>query len=444
MYFKVKMCKKSGITLIAGITIASITGDNGIINKTRQAKEDAEIAEEKEIVDKATVQAMGNNGRGNVTEKELQEQLDRETAEGKTEAEDVGEIIKVEFIDTHRFYAVDKDGNIREMTWWETTDETGNNYVTNGEVTLQTGDYITYNANDKGEYTYTATPEKTGTNSGEEQIFSSSYETTWRLLGVEHTAKGDCLMLVPTKSIQSVNSTGLTLVSQTGYQYGIEELENICKIYGNGTGASYSRAMKIEDINEITGYDPQNTGDGTVFREGTVNEYGINVEVTRTTYATGTLKFSNGLEKEYNYAPFRYFNENREWITPEIGETVTLTNTYYTYYPSTLTELSTGEEKGIGKDTREYEMIFSGSKSYWLASSYELGGGTQDYISYAYGLFNIGFNYVRSCRDNYLMYAFGSGGRITKDVMPIIYLNNDVKLQKTGEQINTCTQWKII
>ena len=149
------------LLILAGVTISAITGDDGIIGNAGQAKEETEIANEKEIVEKATVQAMGNNKYGNIEESELQGELDKETDEGKTEATDVGEVIKVLFVESKRNYAVDKDGNVRDMTWWKTSDEDGNNYVTNGEVTLQTGDYISYNANDNGEYTYTAEAEKT-------------------------------------------------------------------------------------------------------------------------------------------------------------------------------------------------------------------------------------------------------------------------------------------
>lgn len=126
MNFKGKMCEKSGITLItlvvtiiillilAGITIATITSDNGIIKNANDAKEQTEIAEEKEIVDKATIQAMGNNKRGNLVEDELQEQLDKITDSGKTEVSDNGEEFEVVFVDSDRYYTVDKDGNIVE------------------------------------------------------------------------------------------------------------------------------------------------------------------------------------------------------------------------------------------------------------------------------------------------------------------------------------------
>ena len=122
-----KIRKEKGITLLvlvitiiillilAGITISAITGDNGIIGNAGQAKEEAEIANEKEIVEKATIQAMGNNKYGNIEENELQSELDKETGEGKTEATDIGEEFEVIFIESSRYYTVDKDGNVMQV-----------------------------------------------------------------------------------------------------------------------------------------------------------------------------------------------------------------------------------------------------------------------------------------------------------------------------------------
>ena len=102
------------LLILAGITISAITGDNGIIKNAGQAKEETEIANEKEIIEKATVQAMGNNKYGNIEESELQSELDKETGEGKTEATDMGDEFEVVFIDSKRYYSVDKDGNVGE------------------------------------------------------------------------------------------------------------------------------------------------------------------------------------------------------------------------------------------------------------------------------------------------------------------------------------------
>ena len=103
------------LLILAGITIGAITGENGIIGNAGRAKEEAEIANEKDILEKATVQAMGNNKYGNIEEEELQEQLDKETGEGKTEATDIGEEFEVLFKESNRYYTVDKDGNIGDV-----------------------------------------------------------------------------------------------------------------------------------------------------------------------------------------------------------------------------------------------------------------------------------------------------------------------------------------
>ncbi len=100
------------LLILAGITINAITADNGIIGNAGRAKEETEIVNEKEIVEKATIQAMGNNKYGNIEESELQDELDKEIEEGKTKATDIGDEFEVIFIDSNRYYIVDKDGNV--------------------------------------------------------------------------------------------------------------------------------------------------------------------------------------------------------------------------------------------------------------------------------------------------------------------------------------------
>ena len=125
MKVKVKIKKNEGITLIAlvvtiivllilsTITINMLTGENGIIKNTGKAKEATEIADEKEIVQRATVNAIGKNKYGNLKQDELEKQLNEEQ-EGKTEVTDVGDEFEILFKESNRYYTVDKDGNISE------------------------------------------------------------------------------------------------------------------------------------------------------------------------------------------------------------------------------------------------------------------------------------------------------------------------------------------
>ena len=105
------------LLILAGITISAITSDNGIIKNALSAKERTEIDNEREIVEQATVQAMGNNKRGNIVRDELQEELDKITGEGKTivtaDTEEGGYFVK--FVDSRRIYKVSIDGEVEYL-----------------------------------------------------------------------------------------------------------------------------------------------------------------------------------------------------------------------------------------------------------------------------------------------------------------------------------------
>ena len=180
--------KQKGITLIAlvitiivllilaSVTIGVISGDNGILKNAGKAKEDTEISEEKEIIEISVVQAMGNNSKGNLVKEEVEELINKQKAAKVSES---GANFLVNILSSDRIYIIDSQGNVRKVEWWENSNEDGNKYITNGKVTLQIGDYITYDANDNGEYTYTSESEKTGV-TGENQTFSTNFETKWR------------------------------------------------------------------------------------------------------------------------------------------------------------------------------------------------------------------------------------------------------------------------
>ena len=80
---KLNLSKDKGITILlltitinillilAGITIAGLTGENGLIKNAGQAKEETEILNEKEILERATATTMGKDRRGNIEEENL-------------------------------------------------------------------------------------------------------------------------------------------------------------------------------------------------------------------------------------------------------------------------------------------------------------------------------------------------------------------------------------
>ena len=105
------------LLILASITIGAVSGEGGLIGSANEAKEKTEIANEKEVVDRAVVQAMGKNKRGNLVRSELQDELDKITGEGETEVTidevDYGYFVK--FLDSGRIYKVSRDGEVEYL-----------------------------------------------------------------------------------------------------------------------------------------------------------------------------------------------------------------------------------------------------------------------------------------------------------------------------------------
>ena len=102
------------LIILAGITIVELFGENGLIKNAEQAKNNTEISSEKEILERATAQAIAEDSRGIIKQENLQKQLNKETGEGKTDVSDAKEEFEVLFTDSNRYYTIDKNGNIGE------------------------------------------------------------------------------------------------------------------------------------------------------------------------------------------------------------------------------------------------------------------------------------------------------------------------------------------
>ena len=133
---KIKKKDTNGITLIAlvitivvllilaGISIGMLLGDNSIINQAGNAKTQTDIAQEKEILEQATVVAMGKSKYGNIEKQYLDSELSKYSEIDGTENVEDG--IEVTF-KSGRAYIVDAEGNvdtyrIKDTTWQDKVD----------------------------------------------------------------------------------------------------------------------------------------------------------------------------------------------------------------------------------------------------------------------------------------------------------------------------------
>ena len=110
------------LLILAGVTIATLTGDNGILRKATEASEQTKLAEEKEKVKLAALGALTKNNGGEIIQDDLEEELGEYFETGKYAVEPgtneegtEGYIVTItENIPNGRGYFVDKNGNVTE------------------------------------------------------------------------------------------------------------------------------------------------------------------------------------------------------------------------------------------------------------------------------------------------------------------------------------------
>ena len=128
---KDKNMRNKGITLIAlvitiivllilaGVSIATLTGENGILTRANDAKENTGIAEEREMVELSAQTALIDNDGKEVLEEYLDPELENTFGEYKyslEEGENGGEQgFIVTITDTGRRYFVSKNGKVEQM-----------------------------------------------------------------------------------------------------------------------------------------------------------------------------------------------------------------------------------------------------------------------------------------------------------------------------------------
>lgn len=105
-----------------------LSGDNSIIKQSGNAKTQTDIAQEKEILEQATVIAIGKSKYGNIEKTYLDAELNKYSEIDGTEEVDEG--IEVTF-KSSRVYLVDTEGNVNQVI---PPDRTG----------IEVGDYIDY------------------------------------------------------------------------------------------------------------------------------------------------------------------------------------------------------------------------------------------------------------------------------------------------------------
>ena len=342
------------------------------------------------------------------------------------------------------------EGEPTEVKEWTQEGDT----ITDGEVTLQVGDYINYNPLEgvaEENTTYTSLATTTGYDT--DQVFDIQNYVDggwrWQVFGVEDGK----LQIVSENTIGTTEvdedkaNKNYYLEGRTGYQNAIKELDKISALYGQGEYAESARSITVEDVNKFTGYNPEVYEEGELWEYGNVIDYfwqGTNYPYYSSTRAgnglSGSLSTSHN-NSSYGNSFWWYDFEAEEWksspyqsgaTTP--AEPITESSLEGDNYITTLESNDyyyTGSDYISDTSSSLYKMLFedvqyTGENSYyWLASR-----SVHAYSDYA----AICVRYVGG-GDVHASGVAVSDGReydIYYGVRPLVSLQSNIQLTSTG------------
>ena len=440
------MKKGNGITLIAlvitiivllilaGVSIAMLSGENSIIGKAVNAKNATRGGAVKDLV---TLNASSNVGAdySDVPKKSRAELINELYENGNLTEEEVAELEENDVITI--------GGVVVDFGILEKTGKTLVQAFKDGEIHV--GDYITdynsslYNHNAIA----TLTTEETGFDGGV-QSYSVDQNTTWRIMGLNE----DKTQLVittgsPLKKEMDLSATEdwkkdpyLYLACVEGW-YNTNDslvsnniLDKVCAIY-HGKYASSTKSMRTEDINVALGL----TVDINENKLYKTDENGDKTEIPLYGCGNATYTYKSGDFAPENYLIEKYPGKYSMLIKKKLGDTVTGTNFSYSYKNS---------PNVVDETSKIYDVLFNdtagntNNKSYWIASTYSRVI-VQD--SYSTLTFETGCVNKGTIGSQLMLYTSWKGqyADMLNAVRPVVYLKpdttiNDLTITSNGSE----------
>ena len=397
---------KNGITLIAmvitiivmlilaGISIATLAGENGVINRTTKAKAATRAGEIKDLL---RIEATNNKVAEyqNEKQKTRSEFIAELVTDGKLSDEEVEELQSAE-TPTITIGGIALDFSIlpESVQVWT---QSGTS-VTDGKITLTVGTQVTG---------YSVT---------------GHTDLNWYVLG----AKDGKLLITTNTCPETVNlagTAGFTNADGTGCPW-VDTLNDRATKYSNGDMADNARTIDFGDIKRI---------DSTLVNSsvGEVYEYGNKVTYTlkaSSSNASNKVIWYRGekqptTETETSITSFQYWGENSndqwDWITLGDGESVDLDCTYEAYNASSI---DSSAKTLLFTNTGNYP---GDTGSYWLGSPYVF---CSEGIAY-FGLHGVYSSYVGNC---YLFYSSYGSISHSMGLRPVVSLKSSVKVTGAG------------
>lgn len=257
----------------------------------------------------------------------------------------------------------------------------------------------------------------------------------WRVLGINE--KGQ-IEIISTNTIGTKENEKYGLNYGAGYVNGINELNKICNIFGNGKGAVRGRSINLRDLEKICGINTEEERNNIDNSYGDIYQYRFPTEDEK----IGDTQYMQYRKKEFGETEWSEWSNNtcswqqtfemRDSSNVKLGINspgmVELTNTGYW--------LSLNNNLKVKGKNNLYNMLRLPNDSCWIATTYNECLG-----SYAlFGLYILSGDSA-SKRQLCGSYPVGQGSNSSgnSNVRPVISISNLVNL----EWNSATNQWDI-
>ena len=320
-----------------------------------------------------------------------------------------GEDWSVTFTKTNNEYELKKDGTITltkqgngsttTVVWTDNGDDT----FTKGDVTLKVGDIVNYNEGTG----YSTTVEASKSGHIDVQTFKTD-DLNWRVLGINTKGELELISDNPT-------SKELFLAGELGYLNAEDILNNMCnELYGKGEHATGARSLNVEDINKLGNYDPTTYigyGDIYTYRFPTSGEY---MQYKRTK-ADGTLVTDWTDITDSNYQTFKAPGKAEISADNRSDTGISLKKIEYDIMYNVAEKV-----KQTTSDGKKMSDIISSYRVQFLASRCTI-------CLYSFAIFSIS-SVSTSVGGSGLYNSYGSSGKVSTYVRPVVTLKSDIRL----------------
>ena len=391
------------LLILAGVSIAMLTGQNGILTQAQNAKDKTEYKNAEEKVRLAVMGAMSDDGT--LTVEKLR--TDMANYGGTIE----GETFPVTATVDGKSFTVNANGSVGE--------------IVPAPEGLEVGTEVTYTPSGtyKWEAEYCSSDKTVGTDDVTIDSSNDFKISKWKVLDI----KDGEVTLVP----EAPTTGKVYLQGAQGYNNGVKLLNDACSnLYGNASKGIEARSINIEDIEYYMTEEAKSGTDGAykynngnaIYNTQTSTPY-TSYKKYPTIYAKENLSVingktnNNGLGMSEQTSLIRRTDESATDGKLEASKSIQPYQTYWHKYSSFMqTAFKTANN---GKNYYDLLIPNGTSTYYWLASR-GVGTGSR---SCDFNVRYVFAGFVDSCG---LYYSSGSTGGDSRELFPVVTLSSEL------------------